>query len=691
MKKLLCCLLFTYFLCNPVHSQTGNPHSLSSIPHNISQEITSLPENLSKRYEYRTKIIAKELQGSVSQKVYFFSQLILLILILLIPFIIHRFVERLRERFTEKISSDEEASFWLQTDRKVLQIWDRRLSPFIPWAAQMFTLWGIENLFRASVIPELADLIPYVFYYLSYKVFRRFVMLTLMSLTSQIKLRSSKEIENKIAKSSKLAGRFLFFGLIIHHSFELFVGKDTLYEISKTLYIILGAILLIFLAQIWKEENVLIISRRTKGKWAAKVTELSKGPLGFIAGIPIFILSVFLTTTAIVRKWSDEFDISKRVSARFFRKQLENSESFKSDDLQPLPDEYKEELKAGPELLELRKEFKTQELEEIKTEINEWLEEKSDEHSLAIYGDSGVGKSSILNSLEEHYSNIHVIHVSVPAKTTTRKQVRDFFSKILETKIDEGYESFIKSDIKREPTLVLLDKTHNMFLSKVNGLEGYREFLNIINAQTQNIFWCSSFHSYSWKFLDTIFKKNQYFRSAKLISRWSEDEIRSLIMGHHNKTSYEVSFKKMLEATQAIDETLSLKDVQNKFFRLIWEQSYGNPESALAHWVSALKLESNKTLCVTLPEIITQGMSLSDMPDEALFVYTALIKHESLSQPEAVDVTNLEKGEVSYAFKVGLETGSLTRDKDGRYQISTLKMPSLVSQLKKKNFIYGNE
>ena len=236
--------------------------------------------------------------------------------------------------------------------------------------------------------------------------------------------------------------------------------------------------------------------------------------------------------------------------------------------------------------------------------------------------------------------------------------------------------------------VVILDDAHILFLSQFGGLKGIETFFEALNVRTDNIFWVASFNTYSWVYLDQVFYKNKYFRTVFRIKGFSDDELQEYIMRRHERAGYTLSFADIIRAVKTKNTFNEVSYVENMFFRLLWEQSQGNPELAEKLWIKALKPIFGKRLKVGLP-LNKNYPILYKMADDSFFVYSALARHENLTTSEIIQVTDMKEGVVRHSLRIGLENNFLMRsEQDRRYRFSVEGQYFLLNTLKAKNFIY---
>jgi hypothetical protein len=167
--------------------------------------------------------------------------------------------------------------------------------------------------------------------------------------------------------------------------------------------------------------------------------------------------------------------------------------------------------------------------------IESWHSGKTAEHTLAIQGEKGIGKSCLLQVIENHFEGLEVRRISVPDKITDEATLAKFFEESLGVSLSESTnppEISVKNSKKK---LVLLDEGQNLFLAQRGGFRAFRAFINLCNRPDQSVFWCVAINRYAWAYLNAVTGGSQYFRHVFKIEGWSDGDIRSLILSRHEK------------------------------------------------------------------------------------------------------------------------------------------------------------
>ncbi len=473
------------------------------------------------------------------------------------------------------------------------------------------------------------------------------------------------------------------------------IGRTYIFSIVKFAVIFYSIFRLVVTSSDWEKEFWTYIERNFSGFIVSRLEGIFKAfPQKIRATTYFFFIIMFSILNLFIRA-TENFEISKKISANIFKKQIERVEADNGSD-EKIPDEYAKHFQLNSIEDEQDYVCVSESLEKsITTEIKEWLTNESDEHSLVVYGDKGVGKTTLmkhcLETINGEFSDeVKIVKTKVPAKVTNKKDLQNFICKTLTGKEMEGSFDLYQIDKGLEKKVVVFfDEAQNSFLSQVGGFDAYEYLLNLLNFSTDNIYWVMSLNKYSWLYLDRAFGRIQFFRNVFEIKGWSDLKIKELIMSRHNKTEYNLSFDLLINATRSQDEIDRYASVESKFFKLLWELSRGNPRAALYLWMTALSRKRGKTFNVNIPKEVDL-IGLEKLPDDLMFVIAHVLKHENLTAKEIEQVTNLPNGIVRNAIKVGLEKNFLFKDIRGRYMIDIASQYGVIRFLTLKNFIYGS-
>jgi len=498
----------------------------------------------------------------------------------------------------------------------------------------------------------------------------------------------AKEFEVKKKTNSKRIGYFFLTYSLIFHLIQYIVGGGVT-SLVLIILIQINIIALVFIISAsWAQEIREALIKRTNDGFGQRVAKSLSSKRKWIFSLIGFIYLVWLRVSNAIMKSLERFDFVKQVSAKLFKRKLISTDSFQETEVIKIPADYKELFDSETNDENFVEPNNTL-LPVVEEHIDAWIKNPNEENSIAICGHKGAGKSTFINQVRNRYEGkLKIITISFDQRITSENDLIDKMYELLGLEKSDSILPLINADKEMQQTIVVLERCHNLFISHLDGFKAYKKLLEVINTRFNNIFWLATFNENSWDFLSAVYGKNEGFRFVFKIRGWSDTDIQNMILKRHKLSQYEISFDRILRAIGNYDSE-SMEEAQEQFFRVLWEQSQGNPRIAVYLWLSSLTFRNNKKVYIGLPQ--NDGLKeLATFSDNTLFVYAAIVKHENLSVSQAMRVTNLEEGIVRHSMKLGLENDILLRDDRGQYTFFVRYNFRVINYLKKKNLIIGN-
>ncbi|MFT5702698.1 MAG: hypothetical protein ACJAZX_000561 [Rickettsiales bacterium] len=567
-----------------------------------------------------------------------------------------------------------------------------KFTPYFKWLLLILIFSLAQLALDNTLLEEIGVLVPYFQIYFIYRIFKIFSYSHLNNLIYQNFEESGnrQSLTNKIKKATNLVGVYLLSSFYLLYLTASIIRKVYFYNLVFDLFVIGLIALLAFVSSGWKNE----IKKSAKNNFSKSSNKIiiklfANNNLGLIFSLPIFC---FIVLKRLLRNFIlllRNYDFFKNILSQIYRRKLESASKQIDQDQDLAPeDSY---LKA---FLSTKKDREFIDVKDhpyvaIEKIINDWLLEKSEENSVAIYGDQGIGKTEFVEKLTSNKPDLKIIKLEIDQKITKRDGFLKAISKVLGKEMEEKDLFKFLLNINQK-TIILIDDCDDLFLAKEGGFEALRMFLNfLIKINNPNLLWITTFNSGSWRYLQNSLKINNYFRHILKLTRWSDENIRQLIMGKHNKTGFKLVFDPLIFAINSNNSGKEFEDLQQKFFQIIWSASKGNPKIAIALWISSLSKKNSQTIKVLLPKSLKTN-HLSNLGDEHLFVYAAIIKHHNLSISEISTILSVPKEEVVNIIRIGLEKGYLVEYQSSkRFVISPQWQIAIHSLLTNRNFIYG--
>ncbi len=572
-----------------------------------------------------------------------------------------------------------------------IALWIRRLSAYLPWIIMLVAARLAQEAVTGTELQGAAAIIPYFEYFFFYRIFRLALTETLSSTRAYSKFLSQEEAGIRILKTAKSIGLFFFIAASLLQLTQIVARRGLFYQLILHGLYYLSPILFAMMAYWWKQELAAISIETLHKSIKQRVANLCLGRWAWFFCLPTVVVLVCVLSTKRIVKELSKLDSAKRLSAQIFRRKLETAAKGRESIAkgQALLQDYLSFFELGTpsdnSLLIAPEVTQFQHIVEI---IDAWDSGLRSEHTLAIQGEKGIGKSSLLSLVQKHFSNLNVIRLSVPDKITEEGHLFQYLGRSLGFDLT-SQSDFLTNIASHGPkTLILIDEGQNLFLARPGGFRAYRAFINLCNISSSRFFWCVTINRYSWAYLNAVTGGSQYFRRVFTIESWSDRDIKALILGRHEKTDYTLQYDPIIFALNSTREVGASRFIEDRYFELLWDQSKGNPRTALSLWLSALQVIGEKQLMVGLPAALPVR-PLAGLTDDELFVIAAIIRHENLTAFEAKAVTSLSEGIVLHAVRVGVERGFLECSSAGRFRICPIWQASMTQSLVNKNFVYG--
>ncbi|NRB10275.1 MAG: hypothetical protein HRU35_01465 [Rickettsiaceae bacterium] len=565
------------------------------------------------------------------------------------------------------------------------------LNRLIPLSIILVITYLANFLLFHSSVPELREILPYVNYYIYYKMFNILVHFIVIKLTGyNFRIRYARRLI--IENSAQKIALFVLIYFIVLRIIETVVGHTLFYNLVLQITPYVSLILLTIFLINWHNE-IYFFARQSNKKFIQDITyQIFRTPLVYLAYVPLFIWIAIYTLLSKYKSWLAQFDISKRFSIALFRRKIRLTINDESDN-KSLPEDYINIFKS----FDIADKFniEKEELTTAKDYIDNWIEKRTKEHSLAIVSMRGSGKTIVINNLEKHYQDLKIIRIKVDKNIATESELLNFLDQYLGkkslTKKDINIDDIIKmwDKVAKKETLILIDDIHNCFLGVKGGFTAFKTFINIINARTENLYWCVTCNEYSWNYLSKVFGEHCGFNNIITNIKWNEEEIKELIYKRHNTTKYKLSFNEIILAagTSYIKKKNVYSYIEDKFFRLLWEQAGGNPTTAYNLWLSALKKLPRNILNVGLPSELSLDV-LHNLSDEVCFLLTAIIRHDTVTEEELCKVLNSNKENIAAKIKYCLINKIIEPIMEDSFRINGKYYSSVIKFLKLKHFIY---
>lgn len=331
----------------------------------------------------------------------------------------------------------------------------------------------------------------------------------------------------------------------------------------------------------------------------------------------------------------------------------------------------------------------------LRKPLDSWLKDHEEYNTLLLRGERGIGKTTVLDRLQRNLEKevadskegdaLQIKRINIPRGCTDTDQIRGLLEAELGTDLSEGPQALAHTDESRQPTLVIIDDAQNLFRASVGGLDGWRFFLSLTNVRVKNLFWLVSINNQSFAYLSNVFGGEYQFATTVVGRRWSQNDIRSLILSRNHQGNMRITYDEVLLSSRG-PEAGNLRNAEQRYFGLLWDACRGNPLVALHLWLDCASPGHGQVKAG--PPSEAGGHGIEKLGSDLQFVYAAIVVHEALTTADITRTTSLPESVVRYALKAGLDAGFLERQTPGFYTIRASAYQAVINHLARKNMLH---
>ena len=587
---------------------------------------------------------------------------------------------QLRRVLTER-SKSPSTSFWVE----------RWVGAFEAVSGELLFLGAVYVIFRvllekgsAAELDLAGDLL------LAFGTYR-FVLAALhRSVTSAVEARAisvSAELSERILRSMRLILSYAFVVYIYLTLSEMILGRGNLHGIAASFawlgVIPIGAVLVAR----WRASIVdSYLGSHPDGNLANFVRRTQDQRLGFFAALLAFGFVAASGLFVYARETALGFENTRRALAYVFRRRLEKQAETRGrrvTDLALLPHALTvacSDEEARPEALVDH----YPELDEILTAARAWRA-GGPGRTVSLVGDVGMGKSTWMRKLAQELGGSEQIH-TIEQRCVGETAAIGMLSKVLELGPFSDRESLVAALRNAPPRLALIDHCQSLFLRSVGGLGGYEACLEVAARTSDRHFWVLGHSARPWAFLTKIFRGVNRFDSVVELHDWEEEEIAQLLENRMKLAGVTPVFDDLVVdrlVGPAYDrEVLRSGD---RFRRLLWDYTDGNPRLALHFWLRSLDSDGPGRARVHL----FAGPSADDLEhlqEMNRFILASLVLHENLTALEASAALAFSPEQCDAALRF-MRKADVLSENNGRYRVSTHWNRAVARFLKRKGLI----
>lgn len=465
-------------------------------------------------------------------------------------------------------------------------------------------------------------------------------------------------------RSLRLVGRVVVvFGVILALSDRL-VGRGTIYQwVFSTCWFATVPILIV-IVRWWRPiifERVQAIRKKTAlQRWVVA------HPVGLLSPVAALLGGVHLFGAGAVRAaraWIGRFDVTRRVLAYLFRRELDKRADEERVALSRLPEETFAAL--GPELASA--ELVASRAGDDRVELVARIDRPGG-GVFAIVGERGAGKSTLLRSVHDEGQDVVVVDCPSEGLEALRRSLVESLG------LDEGASLIDCAKVLDAPGRdagLLIDNAHRLIQPVMGGLAEFDRLIEVARHHSSRCAWVFAVDEVIWRFFERARGARPLLDEVIWLHGWREEEIVQLLCARSAQAGLEPSFEHLIDRlppdADEVDRQEALARAAAGYYRLLWDYSAGNPGVALHMWRRSLGLDADGRVCVRFFEAPNTN-DLDLLPDPAVFVLRAVIQLDPARIEDIARATMLGVPQVEDALRYGLARGYVNRHGD-RYRI----------------------
>ena len=324
-------------------------------------------------------------------------------------------------------------------------------------------------------------------------------------------------------------------------------------------------------------------------------------------------------------------------------------------------------------LLDTELEATTQVFEEWKIDRKRGL--------VAIVGRQGSGKTELI---ENFLLSVNDFSVQRIIKRKNRNSVLEEFETIYKRQF-KNVSELVEYLRTRDSEVICLDNLHHAMFRDVNGYQGIRDLLTIMQGTAHQHFWVVVCHYHAWMFLHSpAIKVNLHiFRKEIFVSPNSFQELQNWFVDRASSLGFTLQFPDFT----SIKTEEAKRRYQLAFWRVLADLSNGNPSVAELFWLDSLRKGDTDDVLQMVLYSIPQTDILNGLQDTDYFVLASILLHNGLSIEELQETLQDSFAIIQSSCRNLLGLGVIQKA-DVRYVVEPRWYASIEDILVTKRMIY---
>jgi hypothetical protein len=284
----------------------------------------------------------------------------------------------------------------------------------------------------------------------------------------------------------------------------------------------------------------------------------------------------------------------------------------------------------------------------------------------ALVGERGSGKSSTVRRVMEKLDRKAML---VQCPFGSYDELARIIADRLQVPWDSETGRLAEALRSSDTDMVIVDDVHRLARPVIGGVVEIDRLRSLIRDTGDDVSWMLTLDSAAWEYVRRFRETEPVHNHVLKLEEWGEEEIGRLVEARTKAAGVEPDFEKLVLPRQLDDSSYDSLASRNKagFYRILWDDSGGNPEAALRIWADSLLVDSSGAEVVRLAHP-PKAADLEGQSSTAFFVLRTLLRLETATAEDVVACLPISFEEIEDTL-LFLRTKGIVEEYDGRLSV----------------------
>lgn len=539
-----------------------------------------------------------------------------------------------------------------------------------PAAVIVLAIWLNAHLGSVVPNPERTVVIEVAYWWAAYFALARLTHLVIVrfargrfSMTVRRKL--------KVLRSVRFALRYAFVAIYLLRLLSGLLGAGPAMTGAYSVAALGMAVVLLVLVRRWSEEIHDYGAQTPPGSFLFRLLESSRGRWYSLLAEAVGAMALTaLAIGSLLRSFLMSFDQVRKVGAFVFRIRVEREAQRKGKtkfDLEKVPQQVRDafdECTVDPNLV-------IEHIAELDAAVAQLCTAGDERLSVIVHAPYGVGRATWLGRLKERLNDReHRVVVYRPqGRVLGAGKLAAQLGRCLDAHpaVDAPEEISVNAIVDvlnacDERLVVFVDGVEWLFLRTVNGYRAVDALVDIMHRTHKRVSFVLSAPTAAFHHLDRVRTISSEVSRVLVIPRFTEAQIRELILRRQRSSGVEVSFEDLLvQNMDGMPEAAQVVENEEGYMRLLWTFSEGLPRVAMHFWLRSLVPDPERpdALAVQLYDAPSAD-DLESIPERDRFLLQSIVLHRALTVDQVAATCDVRRSQAQAHIHRGLELGLYT-------------------------------